>query len=83
MSVLPLMRLLRCSFLAASLRSCSMAYSTTSLSSARSKKVPAYSRMLSGRSSKIFLTKRPSSEDISGCCLKYFSFSILSSSYYE
>ena len=80
MSVFPLIRLLRCSFLAASLRSCSMAASTTSLSSALSKKVPAYSRMFSGRSSKIFLTKSPSKLLISGCYLKYFSFSILSSS---
>ena len=81
MSVFPLMRLLRCSFLAASLFSWSMAASTTSLSSARSKKVPAYSRMLSGLSSNILRTNNPNREFISGCYLKYFSFSILSSSY--
>ena len=37
--------------------------------------------MLSGLSSKILRTNNPSNEFISGCYLKYFSFSILSSSY--
>ena len=81
MSVLPLIKLLSNSFLAASLLSFSIAWSTMSLNSALSKKVPAYSRMFSGLSSRIFLTKRAISPLISGCYLKYLSFSILSSSY--
>lgn len=79
MRVFPLIRLLSSSFLAASRLSYSMESCTTSLSSALSKKVPAYSRMLSGLSSRIFLTKSAMSPLISGCCLKYFSFSILNS----
>jgi hypothetical protein len=55
--------------------------STMSLNSALSKKVPAYSKMLSGVSSRICLMKRAIRPLISGCFLKYFSFSILSSSY--
>ena len=81
MRVFPLIKLFKCSFLATSLLSYSIAPSTTSLSSALSKKVPAYSRMLSGLSSKIFLTKSAIKPLISGCDLKYLSFSILNSNY--
>lgn len=83
MRVFPLIRLLSNSFLAASLLSASIDYSTTSLSSALSKNVPAYSKILSGLSSKIFLTNKATNPLISGCCLKYFSFSILNSNYKE
>ena len=81
MRVLPLIKSFKYWFLCSFSFSFSIASVTTSLSSALSKKVPAYFKMSSGLSSRILRINRAISPLSSGCWRKYSSFCMRNSSY--
>ena len=81
MRVLPLIKSFKYWFLCSFSFSFSIASVTTSLSSALSKKVPAYFKMSSGLSSRILRINKAISPFNSGCWRKYNSFCMRNSSY--
>lgn len=83
MRVLPLIKSFKYWFLCSFSFSFSIASVTTSLSSALSKKVPAYCKMSSGLSSRILRINKAISPFSSGCWRKYSSFCMRNSSYKE